>query len=63
MCYKFVCYNIHKEVLLMKEKLTVTLDPDVVTQAKQEAAEKNISISQCINDHLKKCYAEKQPQE
>ena len=47
----------------MKEKLTVTLDPDVVTQAKQEAAEKNISISQCINDHLKKCFAEKQPQE
>lgn len=43
----------------MKEKLTVTLDPDVVTQAKQEAAEKNISISQCINDYLKKYFEQK----
>lgn len=47
----------------MKERITMTLDPDVVAKVKQDATDKNISISQCINDYLKKCFAEEQPQE
>lgn len=43
----------------MKERITVTLDPDVVAKAKQDATDKNISISQCINDYLKKYFEQK----
>ncbi len=43
----------------LKEKISITIDPELLSQLKEDAEKEERSLSQYINLILKKIYAEK----